>query len=103
MGLSILRKAEEPSQRERPVAVRFASDSAEIDPDTDSDPDTDGVETMNKTDRQPLFGGDATWPAATPHLPAWARSASTPCRMADGVAQRNISRRSAEAPGNPLK
>ncbi len=26
----------------------------QIDPDTDSDPDTDGVETMNKTARRPL-------------------------------------------------
>ncbi len=43
----MLRKPEGPSQRERPVAARFASDSAEIDPDTDSDPDTDGVETQN--------------------------------------------------------
>ncbi len=31
--------------------------TGEIDPDTDSDPDTDEVETMNKTDRQPLPSG----------------------------------------------
>ncbi len=46
-------------QRGYAVHENRAEYTAKIDPDTDSDPDTDRVETMNKTNRQPLPGGDA--------------------------------------------